>query len=131
MGYDNGTLYVKTVEHRGPKGGYTYSTMFNTMFSNHWRECNTMRVYDVANTTAMYNAGKYAYNNLTGKTYNFIASKGADEVNCATLVYKAYRSQGILLENPASATVIPKDIVNDSDVILRANSEWAGGEHTW
>lgn len=139
LGYNSGNLYILTVEHLGDKAGYKYSQVYNSLYSNHWKDRNTMRVYDVKSNTnsstpdksKMNAAGKYASENLKGKRYNPVAHKNDTYVNCATLVYKAYRSQGIYLENPVSTTVVPKDIVKDTNVMMKVSIEWPGGEHTW
>ncbi len=130
---------IYTTEHLGKKSGETYSKEYNNSVYDHWRKRNSIRVYEVKGSSSstspdkdkMFQAGKYARENLLNRTYVTLASKLSTSVNCATLVYKAYRSQGIYLENPMSGTVIPKDIVNDSDVILKIGFDWPGGSHTW
>lgn len=133
-----GTNTVFTTEHRG-KGITEYSDEYNTQIEADWRyNVTTFRVYNIktsasgsvsyAKSTA---AGQYARNNLQGRPYNAVALKNANAVNCATLVFQAYASQGIYLGNPNSVTVIPSDIVKDSKSSLLLSYNWSGGGNSW
>lgn len=87
----------------------------------------------------MIAATDYAVDNLLNKGYNPLANKMYyDEVNCATLVYRAYENawtyggtENIFLGNPESPTVIPKDLVEDTQLELEYSSQWGGDPHVW
>ena len=158
LGYDHGhaaLIYTvaswdkSSIEHRGsgstnPSTWLTaYSTVYNLEGDTYWQNVHTLKVYDVSNTAngatdheSMYCAADYAYYNLQGLSYAPLALKdNVTNVNCATLVYKAYAEQNyggnsIELGSASSVTVIPKDLVEDEKLILKMAFQWPGS-HTW
>jgi uncharacterized protein YycO len=115
-------------------------------FTEVWRKRNTMRVYQVktANAKTRVAASDHADKNLKGKTYYVLAGVDDDSVNCATLVWKAYKSQSIELGKAAIAvpngtpfpyvyfTSTPQKLVEDSTNLKRiAQVNWSGGENSW
>lgn len=166
MLYAYSAYYISLIEHGGddysgknqygemmPKGysGITEWDNFNGLNSEDppWSKCHTLRTYNVATPTStaeglpydlgtMISAADYASMNLLGKPYNALANKEYyDSVNCATLVYRAYKNANVLggtsisLDNPNSPTVIPKDLVEDSRLVLAFSSQWGGNPHEW
>ena len=138
-----------TIEHRGPGSmnpsawRTTYSDIYNLEGDAYWQSVKTLKIYDVSATDNgpvdqinMVCAADYAVANLLGYEYAPLALKvSTSTVNCATLVYKAYAQQkyddkNIILGNPLSATVIPKDLVEDKKLRLRYSFQWPG-EHKW
>ena len=166
MLYAYSSHYISLIEHGGsdysgknmfggkmPKGysGITEWDNFNGLNSEDppWSKCHTLRTYNVSTPTStaegvaydiptMTSAADYASMYLLGKSYNALANKeNYDSVNCATLVYKAYKNAGELggtslsLGNSSSPTVIPKDLVEDSRLVLAFSSQWGGNSHEW
>lgn len=72
----------------------------------------------------MIDASNYAFNNLQGKSYNVIANRTSDKVNCATLVWKAYNSQNVNIVNSTSGTVIPQDFDTSNKLTTVRSVAW-------
>lgn len=108
---------------------------------NHWRNYNRVRVYYPTNTTTTVrnNAATYAWENLQDKKYDALADVNSSTyLNCATLVWKAYKSQNVDLQKSFMAvsnvywyTVYPNDFVTDPNNTCRLKVNWSGGDHTW
>ena len=113
-----------------------------------WSTVHTLRTYNVHKSGAtsaedvntMVAAADYASANLIGLEYAPLSLKTTtSNVNCATLVYKAYlngdylNSGGYSIElgNPSSPTVIPKDLVEDTNLVPVFNAQWGGDQHIW
>jgi uncharacterized protein YycO len=80
-------------------------------------------------------AANYAYNNLRNKPYDALASVNSQALNCSTLVYKAYRSQGVALKTVTlpvdtlrglvlRTTVVPKTHTQDPALYCKNNVNW-------
>ena len=157
--YAYAPYYRAFIEHRGYKTGPDYDGNqvgdgLSYMYVWDWGEgdtwwstVHTLRTYNVHKpgaTTAedvntMVAAADYAQANLIGLSYAPLSLKtNVTNVNCATLVYKAYlhgnwmNSGGysIGLGNPSSPTVIPKDLVEDTNLVPVFNAQWGGNQHT-
>lgn len=109
---------------------------------DHWKDYNRVRVYypTRASRRQRDDAGTYAWRNLQGKGYDAFAEVYTSRfLNCATLVWRAYKSEGIELQtslfylnkNVKWYTVYPDDIVTDSGNTLRFQVNWGGGDHKW
>ena len=114
-----------------------------------WKKCHTLRTYNVITPNSiadgnscdlgtMISAADYAATYLLGKPYNALANKEYYEtVNCATLVYRAYKNAHVfggtstILGNLDSPTVIPKDLVEDTQLTLAYSAQWEGNQHEW
>lgn len=131
-----------TIEHRGSGTGNGLSNIYNLDGDSYWQSRRTLKVYDVSDTdnggTSYFNmmaAADYASFNLLDLEYALLALKTAPSVNCATLVYKAYKygygdESPIILGSASSPTVIPKDLVEDPKCRLKYSFQWPGA-HTW
>lgn len=117
-----------TVEHLG---GASLSTAVNY---ETWKSHYTMRVYypSEAAIGKRYNAGNYAFNNLQGKPYQeYPAKDNPNKVNCATLVWQAYNSQGINLPITGLNSCTPLVFVTSGKFTLRKGVNWPGSASTW
>lgn len=131
------TVYV--TEHLGSKYGDALSHEYDTQTDSIWRyKVTSCRVYNMKSTAngnveyfKLINAGNYARNNLQRLPYKATASKTEYAVNCATLVYQAYKSQGISIGNAVSPTVLPRDIVEDPKASLMYGCNWTANSHEW
>lgn len=94
---------------------------------------NCIRLYTVngvTNTTAS-NVAIYADNTLTGKEYVFDANSDTSSgLNCATLIYKAYKHYGINLKT-YFYTVTPESLVEDTKTLVVAHVGWPGNQHSF
>ncbi len=117
-----------TVEHRGPRNvgipGATGESEHLDMAAV-WRHCQSCRLYEVPeiddDDDTKENIVDYAIDNLIGWNYLLTANiESESNLNCATLVWKAYESEDITLGHILSFTVIPSDFVecNDFDMIF-------------
>lgn len=125
LGYSHGhaaILYstTYTVEHLG-KNTTKYSGYYNVSW---WQSFDTIKSFNYSDTVVMTNAANYAYNNLRGKEYNALANRTSDKVNCATLVWKAYNSQGVNIVDSTSGTVLPVDFDTSSKISWVRSVGW-------
>ena len=130
---DTSTKYV--VHHTG--SGKSKKANFDDL-----AEVYTMRLYytnGVTGTTRRA-AADYALNKLKDWSYDALADiNSTTYVNCATLVWKALKSQGIKHETryiPIAQyytveTVWPKDFVTDSKTTMWAQVNWSGDSKKW
>jgi len=92
-----------------------------------------VRIYTVETATdsqARY-AANYAYNHLRGKAYDIYAPlNSTTSLNCATLVYHAYKAQGIYLQT-YFGTVTPASLVEDTNTHALGNLNWSGDEDSF
>lgn len=155
MLYACSPYYRAFIEHRGTKNPAEFTTTYSKMYVWDWGEgdtwwstVHTLRTYNVHKPGAteeqdfytMIAAADYAAENLIGLSYAPLSLKTTvTNVNCATLVYKAYLNgdymdiggYSISLGNPSSATVIPMDLVEDTNLVPVFNAQWGGDQHTW
>lgn len=99
-----------------------------------WSNRYTMRDYYPTGTTATLraNAANYAYDNLQGKPYSVTASRtDTSSLQCANLVWQAYKSQNIVLDYALAGWATPMTFVQDSDLTLWGGVNWSTGAHTW
>lgn len=133
---------IYTIEHYGlPNEDLDGADGFSGRFlmSNLWRHTKTCRLYryDGISSTKASNIAKYAKENLIGWKYNVFASRTTeDEMNCATLVWKAYKSANIELNGYwkgfPSYTMLPSDYVEQNPKLtMVASVGWDSGEHQW
>ena len=126
IAYDRDT----TVEALGTKSGPS-----NSYNSNWWADLVQVRLYmeNVTSGDTVQNAaGNFAYNSLKNIPYETLAScSNTKTLNCATLVWHAYNSTGVVLDKYLGYTCIPKTLVEDKKLSLKEQYNWAGGEHTW
>jgi hypothetical protein len=106
---------------------------------DHWKDYHRVRVYypTDATDTQREEAANYADRELEGWEYDpFAEVRSTKYLNCATLVYKAYESEDIILDKSLFYatqydfwfTVYPKDIVEDDDTTLKHNVNWSGSD---
>lgn len=110
LGYSHGHSAIlvnstHTVEHLG-SNTTKYSGYYDVSW---WQTFDTIKSFNYNNSTIMRKAADYAKSNLQNKRYNFMADRTSSRVNCATLVWKAYNSQGVNIVNSTSGTVKPSD----------------------
>lgn len=153
--YAYAPYYRCFIEHRGTSNPLEFVSTYSQMYVWDWGEgdtwwstVHTLRTYNVQTPQGkaeglpydlgtMISAADYAEKYLIGKSYAPLALKTADSINCATLIYKAYLNadkydgNAISLGNPKSTTVIPKDLVEDENLIPAFNAQWGGDQHTW
>lgn len=125
LGYSHGhaaILYstTHTVEHLG-KNTTTYSGYYNVSW---WQSFDTIKSFNYSDEEVMNKAAEYAYNNLQGKEYNVIADRTSTKVNCATLVWKAYNSEGVNIVNSTSGTVKPQDFDTSTKISWVRSVGW-------
>lgn len=136
-----------TIEHRGgtinPFNASKFlSNIYNLDDDEYWKKVRSLKVFNVSDTPygpedllAQISAADYASFNLLNRPYIVLPLKDDYVVNCATLVYQAYKYQQygtkINLGNPLSVTVIPSDLVKDTKLILKCSINWSGGDHEW
>lgn len=131
--------YSKTVEHTGDGLSAVYDI-------NKYANAYTLRDYYPSGTTGDTRraAADYAKNYLVNKQYDAIADiNSSTYVNCATLVWKAYKYKGITLDYfpiymssggyPVKIcdTVFPSTIVEDTSMTLWEGVNWPGGDNEW
>lgn len=130
-----------TVEHMGPTllgiPGSIGKSVY-TGISNVWSHCKSCRLYespDARSEGVELDIAEYARGNLTGWSYNLLANKNStSEVNCATLVWKAYYWGGGITMNGVSGTntIIPADFVERNDLTMLFTVGWGHvNPHTW
>lgn len=113
-----------------------------------WASCYTARIYYPSSATSSQrkNAGSYSAK-LTNIDYNALADiKSSSEANCATLVWKAYKEQGISLDTSIMfkyisigiggilvpySTCYPIDFVECSNTTMRETINWSGESDEW
>jgi len=72
-------------------------------------------------------AADYAWNNLRRIPYSTLATySNRNAVNCATLVWQAFYSQGLRLNTGPGSTVLPSTINNDSRTSVISHVNWPG-----
>ncbi|SFB29273.1 Permuted papain-like amidase enzyme, YaeF/YiiX, C92 family [Amycolatopsis marina] len=80
------------------------------------------KMYVKAKQSSRNKAANFAYNKLRGKGYdkNFLANKinGAGKLNCSELVWRAYKSVNIELDNDGGTAVFPIDINEDGSTVI-------------
>lgn len=119
------TQYEKTVEALG--AGILSKECY---LEGWWSEMYTAALlyHKTCTNDQQLGAARYAYNNLRGKTYKAIPSLTGSELNCATLVWQAYKSQGITLNSNwlpiVGDTCFPADFIRDSNLICKVNINW-------
>ena len=152
--------YISFVEHRGAGqstsaglglSGFTEWDNFDldNISDPPWYNVTSLRTYNVSTPVSeaeglpydvgtMISAADYAACYLIGKEYAVLPLKGSSNyVNCATLVYQAYANANVFqgcsiqLGNSLSPTVIPKDLVEDTSLVLCCSANWDGDSHTW
>jgi len=130
---DTATKYI--VQHTG--SGKSKKSNFDD-----YTALYSLRLYytNTITGTERRSAADYATNSLTGYSYDALADiNSSTYVNCATLVWKALKNQGVKHETryiPISQyytveTVWPKDFVTDSKTTLWAQVNWSGDENKW
>lgn len=125
LGYNHGHAAILatstiTVEHLG-KNTTEYSGYYDVSW---WQSFDTIKSLKYNNEHIMIDASNYAFNNLQGKSYNVIANRTSDKVNCATLVWKAYNSQNVNIVNSTSGTVIPQDFDTSNKLTTVRSVAW-------
>ncbi|WDV47444.1 YiiX/YebB-like N1pC/P60 family cysteine hydrolase [Clostridiaceae bacterium M8S5] len=101
-----------------------------------WAKYYKVRIYhrNSASLSQRRSAGSYAKYNLVNKKYSAFPSVGSSSMNCATLIYKAYKSVGIKLKTSKfffTTTMYPNDIVGDGRNGIEIKINWGGGNHSW
>ncbi|MDT3424990.1 uncharacterized protein YycO [Paenibacillus forsythiae] len=98
-----------------------------------WSNRYTMRdYYPVGTSSFRESAANYAYNNLRGKPYKATANRTDTEyLQCANLVWQAYKSQNYVLDYAPAGWATPMTFVQDTDLSLWAGVNWSTGAHTW
>ncbi len=92
-----------------------------------------VRIYKVSSASSRTAAAAvdYAERFLTGKEYDMDATAGSKtKLNCATLVWQAYKSQGISLKK-YFYTVTPQSLVEDSKTDAIGNLNWPGDQDSF
>lgn len=95
-----------TVEHKGKD-----SELSGCYDVRWWKNFDTMKTFNyISDSDIMGDAATYAYNNLQGLEYNLLSDKeDTEKVNCATLVWKAYDSQGVnVVDDEYFGTIRPQ-----------------------
>lgn len=114
-----------------------------------WRNVYTARVYYPTNVSVSDRiaAGEYAGKYLINLNYDpFADVNSSTSVNCATLVWKAYKAKGFELDTSIALkpivigtttmfipyyTCYPSDIVKDTDTTMKLSINWSGKDHSW
>lgn len=130
-----------TVEHMGPVSGGIPGTTGRSVYigiSNVWSHCKSCRLYESPEATSdgvELDIADYAKDNLTGWSYSLLANKlSTSEMNCATLIWKAYYWGGGITMNGVSGTntIIPADFVERNDLTMLFTVGWGHvNPHTW
>lgn len=125
LGYSHGHAAIMystthTVEHLG-KNTTAYSGYYNVSW---WQSFDTIKSFNYSDDQVMNDAADYAYNYLQGKEYNVIADRTSNKVNCATLVWKAYNSEGVNIVNSTSGTVKPQDFDTSTKISWVRSVGW-------
>lgn len=125
LGYSHGHAAIlvsstNTVEHLG-KNTTTYSGYYDVSW---WQTFDTIKSFNYSDKDVMSAAADYAYENLQGKEYNVIADRTSSKVNCATLVWKAYNSEGVNIVNSTSGTVKPEDFDTSTKISWVRSVGW-------
>lgn len=100
------------------------------IMSGWWSEMYTAKLFyhKTCTNNQQLNAANYAYNNLRGKTYKAIPKVTESKLNCATLVWQAYKSQGITLNKVwligVGDTCFPKQLLQDTSLSCKVNINW-------
>lgn len=92
-----------------------------------------VRLYEVAgaSNTQASSAATYASNNLVNKPYSITAAAASTEyLNCATLVWQAYKNQGFTLKK-FFGTVTPESLVKDTQTDAIGNINWSGNQDSF
>lgn len=92
-----------------------------------------VRIYTVETATATKasNAADYAETYLVDKDYDIYAPlDSTSSLNCATLIYHAYKNQGIYLKT-YFGTVTPASLVEDTNTHALGNLNWSGDEDSF
>lgn len=117
----------RTVEALGKTSGPS-----NDYSIDWWKELNTVRIYYPEHVSYFVrrDAADYAYNNLRGKEYKILPLKDdPDYLNCASLVWQAYKSQGVTLN--AGLYSIPSTLILDPNLYMKVSVNWSGNQYTW
>lgn len=133
---------TKTVEHYGPPnpdlpGANGKSGEYNV--ANLWRHTKTCRVYGYDGITSDQKEAivECAEKKLVGWDYSGTANRDSlTDMNCATLVWKAYQAGGITLNGYwkgfPSYTMLPSDFVEQNpNLSMKASVGWNSGAHNW
>ncbi len=130
-GSDTSDGTFEVVEHTGTGTSKCYN------LQDHWRRLYTMRAYyvDYSNITNQQrkNAADYAYEHLQGLSYNGTAKVTDQAVNCASLVWKAFKYTYPYVELDKSSTglCVPSNFVQTNKTVLWASVNWNTGDHVW
>ncbi len=92
-----------------------------------------VRVYEVSSASSgtAAAAANYAKRFLLGKEYDIDATAGSKtKLNCATLVWQAYKSQDISLKK-YFYTATPQSLVEDSKTDAIGNLNWPGDQDSF
>lgn len=105
---------------------------------NLWQHTKTCRLYryNGLSLKTARSIASFAEENLTYWNYSVYASPIDDQVlNCATLVWKAYKSVDIELNGFWKGliyTMLPSDFVEQNiELKMVCNVGWGGDEHKW
>ena len=115
----------KTVEALGP--GVLSK---ECVMSGWWSEMYTAKVlyHKTCTNAQQLGVANYAYNHLRGKTYKAIPKVTESKLNCATLVWQAYKSQGITLKKVwligVGDTCFPKQLLQDTSLSCKLSINW-------
>ncbi len=115
----------KTVEALGPG---VLSQECN--MSGWWSQMYTAKVlyHKTCTNAQQLGAANYAYNSLRGKTYKTIPNVTESALNCATLVWQAYKNQGITLNKVwmigVGDTCFPKQLLEDTTLSCKLSINW-------
>lgn len=96
-------------------------------------EVEKVRLYQVSTATKAKatNASNYAAKSLINKDYDIDASAASTtSVNCATLVWQAYKNQNISLKK-YFYTVTPASLTEDTKTDAIGNINWTGDEDSF
>ena len=86
---------------------------------------------ETATATKASNAADYAETYLVDKDYDIYAPlDSTSSLNCATLIYHAYKNQGIYLKT-YFGTVTPASLVEDTNTHALGNLNWSGDEDSF
>jgi uncharacterized protein YycO len=110
-----------TVEHLGK----TTTSLSGYYDVGWWQSFDTMKSFNYSSTTVMSNAANYAKNNLQDWKYNAFSNRTSTyTVNCATLVWKAYNSEGVNIVDSTSGGVYPVDFDKSTKISWVRSVGW-------
>lgn len=90
-----------------------------------WQAFDTMKSFNYSDTSTMTAAANYANTNLRNWQYNALSDRtSTSSVNCATLVWKAYNSQGVNIVDSTSGVVYPEEFDSSSKLSWVRSVGW-------